>query len=158
MRLGVFVISGFALLFSPTCAAEKGVPTELLSIQGVNIPKDWFVSGFRVKMWGVWPMAACRIPDQWHVTAGKNSDPEGVLSGKGDVFGSYLGAQSLAKIQFLVKVVDYRPRASARQPASFTGTITIQTFGDAEHGDPKPRLLRLRPENFVRVNADRCPD
>jgi hypothetical protein len=64
----------------------------------------------------------------------------------------------LLRPQFQVKVVGYKPDPAVGQPASFAGTITIQTFGDAKRGDSKPRSLRLRPENFVRVSTDRCPD
>ena len=158
MRLFLFaIVSAFLIAAGAQAKGEIGQKTELLSIQGVSLPANWVVSNFRVKTWGVLPLATCHIPPAWRITAGKDSDPEGVLAGEGDTFGSLLNGPELGKVTFLVIVEEYQPlpRGNPKgeyHPATFSGTITIETFGDT-----KPRTIRLTPANFVRVSAAGCP-
>ena len=133
-------------------------PTELLSIQGVTLGKNQYVAAFNIKTWGVTVLSVCRVPFAWRVTAGEQSDPEGILAGEGDTFGSYLSAQSLSEITFLIKVENYQayPRGNPKgeyHPATFAGSITVDKPGT----DEEQHSIRLSASNFVRTPASTCP-
>jgi hypothetical protein len=152
-----------------TCRAAPTTGTQLLSITGIKLqplknglePSGQFVAGFDIKTWGVRVIAVCHIPGGWTVSAGKNANPEGVLSGSGGEGVTFLDADSLPQLAnlFLVQVDEYHPTdtgdcAKNCTPATFAGNIYIGRYG--VESDLESR--RVLPSNIHLDPASRCPD
>jgi hypothetical protein len=120
-----------------------------------------YIASFDIKTWGVRVIAVCHIPGGWTISAGKNANPEGVLSGSAGEGAAFLDSESLHQLTdfFLVQVDDYHPidRGDCTKnctPASFAGDFYIGEYGSEDQ--PKPQ--RVLPSNIRLDAASRCPD
>jgi hypothetical protein len=151
------------------CQAAFSATTQLLSFSDIKLQPlkrgvrstGEYVARFDIKTWGVRVIAVCHIPGGWTISAGKNADPEGVLSGSAGEGVAFLDAEGLHQLTdlFLVQVDDYHPVAkgdcaNSCTPASFTGNFYIGEYG----ADAQPTPQRVIPENIRLTAATRCPD
>ena len=156
------LVSAALYMIVPLAAAES--PTQLLSLTGIKLkafdgPGGEFVSAFEVNTWDVQVLAVCHIPPGWTVTAGRNADFDGILSGVASLGVAYINASQLSELDaiFLVRVGKYREHDDGDCtkhciPATFSGDVTVGTYGlDADS------KLRLRPSNIHLQDASKCP-
>lgn len=140
-------------------AAARADETVLLSIDGIHLGTNQYVAGFKINTWQVVPLAVCHFPLGWEISATKSIDASGRLSGASNGGVANIDRKNLGVLRslYLVRVSNFR--ASTKKvggeewPASFAGTVSIGTFG----GDAEDREVRLKPENFIRTPATRCP-
>ena len=95
------------------------------------------------------------------MTAGKNANPQGELSGSAGEGVAFLGASDLSALSdlFLVQIDDYHPAdkgdcAKSCEPATFSGRIFIGDY----RSDEQPIPQRLVPSNIRLVPAAHCPE
>ena len=146
-----------ALAGPPALAA----PAQLLSIVGLGVPDGRYVSTFAFRTWNVRVLAVCHIPPGWTMTAGRDADPGGVLSGSASEGMTFLSSANVGELTglFLVQVENFhaarvgRCARSSCVPATFSGSITIGRYLDREAAP-----TRIRPSNIRLVAAPRCPD
>ena len=151
------------------CPAAISAETQLLSITGIKLQplksgsqaRGQYIASFDIKTWGVRVIAVCHIPGGWTISAGKNANPEGVLSGSAGEGVAFLDSESLHQLTdfFLVQVDDYHPvdRGDCTKnctPASFAGDFYIGEYGSED----QPRPQRVLPSNIRLDVASRCPD
>lgn len=150
-------------------AAPAFAQTQLLSITGIDLQplhtgaqaSGQYVSGFNIRTWGVRVLAVCHIPRGWTISAGKNANPEGELSGRAGEGVAFLDSQRVAQLAdlFLVRVEDYSPAdagdcARNCRPASFSGALRIGQYGTRQ----RTVTRRLTASNIQLRPAARCPD
>ena len=142
-----------SLAASPACAQ----PASLLSLGGIVLKPNEYVSEFDVRTWGLTILAVCRIPRGWRITAGTDGSFGGSLAGQAGVGAAALGQRDLGRLQgmFLVRgpIGGRHDRPQGDRPATFAGTVTIGTYGvDApgRRGDLDASRITLAP-------AARCP-
>ena len=157
MRIHCAVLGGLLALVCPGAHAES--QTVVLSIEGVQLGAKQYIAGFEIKTWAVYPLAVCHIPHGWEVSAGTDIDPGGRLTGGSGGTVANLDHTQLTDLKalYLVKVDGYHAttvkHGGSEQPASFSGTISIGTYGSEKPDHDYP----LRPANIVMVPAKRCP-
>ena len=151
------------------CPAARSAETQLLSITGINLhplksgsqPTGQYIAGFNIETWDVRVIAVCHIPGGWTISAGKNANPEGVLSGSAGEGVAFLDADSFNQLTelVLVRVGDYNPIDKGDctkncTPATFAGNFYVGQYGS----ESEPELQRLQPSNIRLTPARRCPD
>lgn len=127
------------------------------------IPPNHYVEKFDVRTWGVDILKVCRVPPGWTITAGGFGDPEGQMSGQGNIGVAFITTPASLAQMFLVRVHEYQrverktlvgPHGSySTHPASFSGKLGMGTYGDSYDIQEKV----LAPEDFVRIPAANCP-
>ena len=141
---------------------QGAVAHELLSIRGVELSKNAYISGFQVDTFGVRVLAVCRLPPGWTISAGNSIDLFGRLEGIANGGVAFLNRQHAGQLDnlYLVDVLDYQPRdrripgeRGAVDPASFSGKVSIGAYGN----DATTHHVQLTPTNFVRTTASQCP-
>lgn len=128
----------------------------LLSVDNLRIPPGGALASFHIDTWGVEPLAVCHVPPLWELKEEKFMDPEGLLSGRSDIYHRTLN--KLDKL-FLVDVYSYQPlpRGNPKgeyHPASFAGWYTV--FDG--NGDIVKKRRAFHAPNFHLTPAPRCPD
>jgi hypothetical protein len=147
-----------ATMVSSILAAQTSwadVTRALLSIDDQSIPKDEFITAFKIDTWGVGFLAVCHLPPSWEIKSEKYEDPAGLLSGRSDTHGEQLKE---LRTLFLVDVYQYQPLARGNpngeyHPATFAGWIETAT-----HVDQPSHRKTLNAGNFRITEAARCPD
>jgi hypothetical protein len=147
------VLFSAALMFGCAMADEKA-SLELISIEGITLKPNERIVAFHIDTWAVAPIMVCQIPYAWTITAGKNSDGAGVISGRGDIWASLFTAEDVGKVRVLAQVWDYRPEAKNGQPPTFKGTLTVWASGTKNVSE---RRIKLEASNFVHQPANSCP-
>ena len=155
MRRSVLIVAALGLLI----AAKAGLgqaQRALLSVDGRDIPDGGAFADFHIDTWGVIPLAVCRIPPLWELSAEKFMDPSAVLSGRSDQ--NHRTLTKLTKL-FLVDVYDYQPLSKGDpkgeyHPPSFVGWFRV--FDG--NGDVIKKRRAFHANDFHLISASRCPD
>jgi hypothetical protein len=79
---------------APISQALADDPAELLSIHFV-IPPNHYIDGFDIGTWAADILTVCDVPPGWTITAGSSGDPEGQLSGEGQIGVAYINTPLL---------------------------------------------------------------
>ena len=130
--------------------------TYLASVVGVPLKTGESIEQFSFLTWGVDVNAVCYVPGGWRITAGRDSTPEGEISGQGSTGTTWYRERSPKQLRNFVLVTLYAPiqRNALHQgtgvvPATFNGEATISDLDD-EH------KIRLSYRNIRLVRASRC--
>lgn len=165
-QLGGLCVASFIVTL--VSFASFGSQTELLSLTGLRLQSTapdrsktgQFIASFDLKTWGVKVLAVCHIPAGWTITAGKNANPEGVLSGNAGEGVAFIDAGTLKQLDdlFLVDVDGYHADdlgdcSKDCTPATFSGVLYEGTYG-VETPDIR---IRLRSLNIRLTPATSCP-
>jgi hypothetical protein len=142
----------FCAVASPAC------PRQLLSIQGITLASNEYVSAFEIKTWGIRVLAVCKVPRGWGISVDQDASPEGILTGTGGQGVTWADASDV-KRRFLhlfraddpAEIHD-TPQGSI--PPTFNGRIKVGVYGP----DFAVVWRRLKPENYVLVEANLCSD
>jgi hypothetical protein len=132
---------------------------ELLSIEGIKLDGDGYVSGFSIDTWDIRILAVCHLPLGWTITAGRNLSFDGHLVGQASGFMLNLNSSQLGELKdlFLIETPDFARAKSPTEPPMFQGSITIGNY--KKPGDPEveDRTVRLDQSNIVLKSASECP-
>jgi hypothetical protein len=127
--------------------------TYLLSVVDVPLKADESIEKFTFATWGVDVKAVCRVPGGWRITAGRDSTPDGEISGQGSTGTTWYWEPSPRQLKNFVLVTLYGPvqhQATGGVPATFKGKAVISHMDD-EH------KVALSYKNIRLVRASRCP-
>jgi len=156
-RCGLLVLA-----LAGAARSNQATANELLSIRGIGLAENGYISGFHVDTWGVRVLAVCHLPPGWTITAGNSADPSGVLEGTASLGVTFLNRHDVSQLDnlFLIDVVNYRPQEARLpnqpgliHPASFRGKASIGVYGP----DDTIHDVQLTPANLVREPASQCP-
>ena len=147
--LGVAIV--FGLQASTTVQAMK-----LVSIQGLNIGKTEYVAAFEIETWAIQIRAVCRLPIGWMVTAGRELNPGGRISGKASGFMTNLNYKQAEELKdlFLIDDPDFDHHPSPSEPPIFRGSITIGSYDSSSRA--KERVIPLKVGSIVLRDAAQC--
>jgi hypothetical protein len=140
----------FCMLASMTAQAMK-----LVSIQDLNIGKTEYVAAFEIETWAVQIRAICRLPVGWIITAGKELNPGGRISGRASGFMTSLNYQQVEEFKdlFLIDDSTANRRPAPSEPPMFEGSITVGSY-DAPRAEE--RVVPLKVSNIVLRDAAQC--
>ena len=131
--------------------------TYLASIVDVPLKTDESIERFSFSTWGVDVNAVCHVPGGWRITAGRDSTPEGEISGQGSTGTTWYRERSPKQLKNFVLVTLYAPvqrnafhQGTGVVPATFSGEATISDLDDEHKALLSYRNIRLVP-------ASRCP-
>lgn len=129
---------------------------QLISISGLNLAEDEYIAAIDIRTWGVFVRAVCSIPPGWKITAGKEIDPGGEVSGSASGFVANLNRKQLAELENMFLIADpdpaYRPPSTAIP--MFNGAISIGSYKKPEAGEHDKKL---EVGNFILTPAKGCP-
>jgi len=131
--------------------------TYLLSVINFPLKTDESVERFSFSTWGVDVKAVCHVPGGWRIKAGRDSTPDGEISGSGSTGTTWYRERSPRQLRNFVLVTLYGPVQpnDIRQrdgviPATFNGKATISGYDD-------DREVTLSYRNIRLVPASHCP-
>jgi len=137
-------------------SADAATSMDLVSIKVPDLGPKGYVSGFLIETWEIRIRAVCQIPAGWMITAGRNLDPSGQISGTASGFMTNLDDQQFRELQNIV-LIDAPPTTAekpAMEPPTFQGTITVGTYAAPQAAE---RMLPLTAANLVLRPAQACP-
>jgi hypothetical protein len=126
---------------------------ELVGLQNVALKRSELLWGFDIHLQEGRIVAVCNIPEGWTITAENYGEAALYKDGGGNVHGSAdfghdaLSGTDLSQPGGLLLI---NRSAVHRKSARLSGFIT--TSGPSDN-----RKVTLRPESFVRREADQCP-
>jgi hypothetical protein len=141
----------FGLPVAMTAEAMK-----LVSIQGLNIGKNEYVAAFEIDTWAIQIRAVCHLPVGWMITAGRELNPGGHISGKASGFMTNLNYKQVGELKDLILIDDPMPDRypSPSEPPMFVGSITVGSYDTtASAGD---RVIPLKVGSIVLRDARQC--
>jgi len=137
-------------------SADAAPSMVLVSIQLPDLGPKGYVSGFLIETWRIRIRAVCQIPVGWMITAGRNLDQSGQISGAASGFMTNLDDQQFPELQNLV-LIDAPPTTAEKatmEPPTLQGTITVGTYAAPQAAE---RMLPLSAMNLVLRPAQACP-
>jgi len=146
-----------SLSFMLLAVSAHAVPAmELLSLQVPRLGPSFYISGFNIQTWRIHVTQVCQIPIGWMITAGRNLDQSGQISGEASGFMTNLNDRQLGELRNLVLIDAPPPEAgkSVTQPPAFQGSISVGTYAAPQAGE---RTLPLTAANLVLRPAQACP-
>jgi len=160
-RFAALASASALLLCATATSAEPAERTYVLSLQGIDLGPDEYVSAFALDSWGVRFRAVCHIPPGWYIKAGGTASFDGGLQGEGTHSVTFLGKSRLHELEGLALIAldgPVRPHrteaAITFTPPTFDGTITVERVAETP---TRPRKMPLKFANFRLVPAMRCP-
>jgi hypothetical protein len=70
----IVIFSGLAFSLTPTAHSMQ-----LLSIEHVKLTSKQYVSGYKIKTWGLKIRAVCHLPPGWIIPTGSYASPDGIF-------------------------------------------------------------------------------
>jgi len=147
----------FPILLAAAAAPVDRAKMYLLSVVDLPLQAGESVEEFSFSTWGVDVKAVCHVPDGWYITAGRNANPEGEISGRGTNGVTWLRERSPKVLQNFVLVTLYAP-VQRNDIAQRNGFIP-QTFkGEASTARlTGGRRISLTYKNIHLLPAAHCP-
>jgi len=146
-----------SISFMLLAVSARAAPTmELLSLQMPNLGRNFYVSSFHIQTWRIRVREVCQIPIGWMITAGRNLDQSGQISGVASGFMTNLNDKQFGELRNLVLIDAPPPEAgkSATEPPSFQASITVGSYASPQTGD---RSLPVSAANLMLRPARACP-
>jgi len=133
---------------------------QLLSVKAPDLNADSYISGFQIKTWGIRVRAICKIPAGWMMTAGKELNPGGVISGFASGFMANIDMKQIEKLNDFILIDDAEARSppasrSPSEPPTFRASLLVGEY--SKSATQRDRRIPLNDAEIVLKPATQCP-
>jgi hypothetical protein len=149
-----FLLLPILLALPPKASADA-----LVSLEGIELERDGYVSAFSIDTWDVRILAVCHLPLGWSITAGRNVGFDGHVAGEASGFALNLNAAQLGELRdlFLIETPDFAREKSPTEPPMFSGAITLGSYRNSGNPEANDQTVSLAESNIVLRPATECP-
>jgi hypothetical protein len=149
-----------AICLAAATWTSVGFAMQLLSIKVQDLNADSYISGFQIKTWDIRLRAICKIPVGWMMTAGKELNPGGVISGFASGFMANIDMKQLEKLNDFILIDDAEARSppapgSPSEPPTFQASLLVGEYSKSP--TQRDRRIRLKDLEIVLKPATQCP-